>query len=71
MEANGANTGVPTSKEGTTGKHVEEFKTGTKFWLALTPLLVIACMVSLDSTSVSVALPVSDNIRASHQILHS
>lgn len=36
-----------------------EFKADRKFWLALTPILVLAAMVSLDGTSVTVALPVS------------
>lgn len=51
METNSENTGA--------GEYGQDFKPGAKFWLALTPLLVVACMASLDSTSVSVALPVS------------
>lgn len=40
-------------------EQMQEFKPGGKFWFTLAPLLVVACMTSLDSTSVSVALPVS------------
>lgn len=36
----------------------EEWKPTLQFWLALAPLTVLAMMVSLDGTSVSVALPV-------------
>ncbi|KAI0118386.1 major facilitator superfamily domain-containing protein [Nemania sp. FL0031] len=36
----------------------QTFKPGASFWLALTPILVLALMVSLDGTSVSVALPI-------------
>lgn len=36
-----------------------EFTPGPRFWLALAPILILALMVSLDGTSVSVALPVS------------
>lgn len=39
-----------------------EFKPGRSFWLALVPIMVIAFMVSLDGTSVSVALPVRTRI---------
>lgn len=45
------NTGIEESKE-------EEWKPTLQFWLALAPLTVLAMMVSLDGTSVSVALPV-------------
>ncbi|KAH7010926.1 major facilitator superfamily protein [Macrophomina phaseolina] len=38
------------------GEH--EFKPGLRFWLALAPIAVLAMMVSLDGTSVSVALPI-------------
>ncbi|EOD43394.1 putative mfs multidrug transporter protein [Neofusicoccum parvum UCRNP2] len=36
----------------------QEFKPGLHFWLALAPIAVLAMMVSLDGTSVSVALPI-------------
>lgn len=35
-----------------------EFKPDTRFWLAFAPITVLALMVSLDGTSVSVALPI-------------
>ncbi|KAK7998931.1 DNA repair protein RAD50 [Apiospora marii] len=42
------------------------FKPGAKFWIALTPVLILAMMVSLDSTSVSVALPLmAEDLRGS------
>ncbi|KAK8063058.1 hypothetical protein PG997_015155 [Apiospora hydei] len=42
------------------------FRPGVKFWIALTPVLILAMMVSLDSTSVSVALPLmSHELRGS------
>ncbi|KAK7959031.1 uncharacterized protein PG986_003885 [Apiospora aurea] len=42
------------------------FRPGAKFWIALTPMLILAMMVSLDSTSVSVALPLmSHELRGS------
>ncbi|KAI6091045.1 major facilitator superfamily domain-containing protein [Hypoxylon rubiginosum] len=37
------------------------FSSGPRFWLALAPILVLALMVSLDGTSVSVALPILAN----------
>ncbi|KAI8948585.1 major facilitator superfamily domain-containing protein [Xylaria longipes] len=41
----------------------KEFKPGRSFWLALVPIMVLAFMVSLDGTSVSVALPLlSDDL---------
>lgn len=43
---------------GSEGSKVEEWKPTLQFWLALAPLTVLAMMVSLDGTSVSVALPV-------------
>ncbi|KAH8725917.1 putative MFS transporter [Phaeosphaeriaceae sp. PMI808] len=36
----------------------QEFKPGLQFWLAFAPVVVLALMVSLDGTSVSVALPI-------------
>ena len=39
-----------------------EFKADKKFWLALVPVLILAAMVSLDGTAVTVALPVSRNV---------
>lgn len=41
-----------------------EFKPDRRFWLALAPILVLAAMVSLDGTAVTVALPVSASIYA-------
>lgn len=38
----------------------QEFKPSLQFWLAFAPIAVLAMMVSLDGTSVSVALPVND-----------
>ena len=38
----------------------QEFKPSLQFWLAFAPMAVLAMMVSLDGTSVSVALPVND-----------
>ncbi|KAI0188074.1 major facilitator superfamily domain-containing protein [Astrocystis sublimbata] len=35
----------------------ESFRPGRRFWLTLMPILILALMVSLDGTSVSVALP--------------
>lgn len=37
---------------------IDKFKPGYRFYLAFSSLAVLALMVSLDSTSVSVALPV-------------
>jgi hypothetical protein len=42
----------------------QEFKPTLQFWLAFIPIAVLAMMVSLDGTSVSVALPVSCMILA-------
>jgi hypothetical protein len=36
-----------------------DFKADKRFWLALLPILILAAMVSLDGTAVTVALPVS------------
>ncbi|CAG9990396.1 unnamed protein product [Clonostachys byssicola] len=38
-----------------------EFKPDRRFWLALAPILVLAAMVSLDGTAVTVALPIMAN----------
>ncbi|EPE25317.1 MFS general substrate transporter [Glarea lozoyensis ATCC 20868] len=38
--------------------YVSDFNPGAKFWWALAPILILAMMVSLDGTSVSVALPI-------------
>lgn len=40
----------------------QEFKADRRFWLALTPILVMAAMVSLDGTAITVALPVRELI---------
>ncbi|KAL6857744.1 hypothetical protein ACO1O0_005186 [Amphichorda felina] len=37
--------------------HEPEWKADKRFWLALAPILVLAAMVSLDGTAVTVALP--------------
>jgi hypothetical protein len=42
----------------------QEFRPDANFWKAMMPLLVLAMMVSLDGTSVSVALPVSFKLRS-------
>jgi hypothetical protein len=53
---------LPTEQTQTevTGRE-EAFKPDRHFWLALSPLTVLALMTSLDATSVSVALPVSSH----------
>ncbi|KAK8054465.1 major facilitator superfamily domain-containing protein [Apiospora phragmitis] len=58
--------GTNQSTSNITEANAAPFKPGAKFWIALTPVLILAMMVSLDSTSVSVALPLmSHDLRGS------
>ena len=53
--------GATSENRSSTGvdNELADFKADKKFWLALLPILILAAMVSLDGTAVTVALPVS------------
>lgn len=40
----------------------DDFRPGTRLWLVFMTLSVVALMVSLDGSSISVALPVSTSV---------